>query len=201
MPAATKPRFFANPAAFGAWLAKNGATRSELVVGFWKVGTGKPSMTWAGSVEQALMHGWIDGVRRSLGDEAYTIRFSPRKPTSGWSNVNVRIAKRLLAEGRMAPAGQRAFEARRRDQAPRAAYEQAKAPRLGPAEARRFKADAAAWRWFQASAPSYQRTCSWWIMSAKRPETRTSRLERLILHAGKGEILPQYRWSKAKKPL
>jgi uncharacterized protein YdeI (YjbR/CyaY-like superfamily) len=107
-----KPRFFRSPEAFGAWLEANHAKAREVTVGYWKVGTGKPSMTWAQSVEQALRFGWIDGVRHSLGDESYCIRFTPRKPGSHWSNINVRLAKRLQAEGRMTEAGLAAFRAR-----------------------------------------------------------------------------------------
>lgn len=196
----SEPRFFAKPEAFGAWLAKNGATRDELLVGYWKVATGKPSMTWAQSVEQALMHGWIDGVRRSLGDDSYSIRFTPRRKGSNWSNVNLRRAQRLLDEGRMAPAGRAAFEARTRGQVPRAAFEQRKPPRLSPAQSKLFRAQPAAWAWFRASPPSYQKTCTWWIVSAKRPETRAKRLALLMLHSGRGEVLPAYRWSKKGKP-
>ena len=193
-----KPRFFASPANFDAWLARNGGTRPDLVVGYWKVGTGKPSMTWAQSVEVALRHGWIDGVRHSLGEDSYTIRFTPRKAGSHWSAVNVATAKRLLKEDRMTPAGKAAFAARRDDRTATPSYEQRKAAKLGPAETRRFKADAKAWAWFTAAPPSYQRTCAWWIQGAKRPETRQRRLELVIAHAHAGEVAPQYQWRKAK---
>lgn len=179
---------------------KNGAKRKELVVGYWKVGTGKPSMTWAQSVEAALRHGWIDGVRHSLGEVSYTIRFTPRKPGSHWSAVNVKIAKRLLKEGRMTAAGKAAFASRRADRTARGPYEQRTAARLGPAETKRFKADAKAWAWFTSAAPSYQRTCAWWIQSAKRPETRRRRLELVMAHAHQGEVAPQYQWRKGRTP-
>jgi uncharacterized protein YdeI (YjbR/CyaY-like superfamily) len=198
VPPAGKPTYFAAPAKFDAWLAKNTGKRDSIVVGFWKVGTGKPSLTWAQSVEVALRHGWIDGVRHSLGPDSYAIRFSPRKPSSHWSLVNVRTAKRLLREGRMTPAGEAAFAARRGDRIGRASYEQRKAATLRPAEARRFKADAKAWAWFSAAAPSYQRACASWVQSAKRPETCERRLGHIIAHAHKGEVVPQYRWRKAK---
>lgn len=191
-----KPTFFASPAAFGKWLARYGADREELVVGYWKVATGKASMTWAESVEQALVHGWIDGVRHSLGEDAYTIRFTPRKPGSNWSVVNVRTATRLIAEGRMAPAGLAAFEAGASQRKRSAPHEQLKAPKLAGADLRRLQADAAAWRWFRKAAPSYQRACAFWVQSAKRQETRDRRLAQLIEYAGRGEVLPQYRWSR-----
>ncbi|MHB1261194.1 MAG: YdeI/OmpD-associated family protein [Thermoplasmatota archaeon] len=193
---AGKPVFFASPAKFEAWLTKNGATRKEVVVGFWKVGTGKPSMTWPQSVEVALRHGWIDGVRRSHGDESYQIRFTPRKPTSHWSLVNARIARRLLKEGRMTPAGAVAFAARRSDRTALASHEQRKPATLTSLEAKRFKADAKAWAWFSSAAPSYQRACASWVQMAKRPGTRERRLRLVIAHAREGERVPQYDWKK-----
>jgi uncharacterized protein YdeI (YjbR/CyaY-like superfamily) len=194
-----KPRFFATPEAFDAWLARHGEKRRELLVGYWKVGTGKPSMTWPQSVEAALRHGWIDGIRRSLGDEAYCIRFTPRKPGSHWSAINVRTARRLVAAGRMAPAGARAFAARRADRTAKGPYELRKPLRLDAAARRRLQADAKAWAWFRTSPPSYQRACAHWVQTAKRPETRERRLALLAKHARLGEVVPQYRWSKAGK--
>ena len=192
-----KPRFFATAQAFANWLDMHHAESTELVVGYWKVHTGKPSLTWAQSVEQALRFGWIDGVRRSLGDDAYCIRFTPRKPGSHWSLLNVRTAERLVAEGKMAPSGLAAFHARTAARTGKAAFEQ-KQVRLPPALRRRFQADAKAWAWFQGAAPSYRRTCTWWIQSAKRDDTRLRRLELLMEHCARGERLPQYAWSKAK---
>jgi uncharacterized protein YdeI (YjbR/CyaY-like superfamily) len=194
-----KPSFFASPERFDAWLAKHGGTRGELVVGYWKVGTGKPSMTWAQSVEVALRHGWIDGVRHSLGDEAYTIRFTPRKAGSHWSLVNVRVAKDLVRRGRMTPAGLQAFKARSAAKTGQASYAQRHAARFTGADLKRLKADAKAWAWFRQAPPSYQRGCAWWVQSAKRPETRERRLGQVILHSSKGETLPQYRWAKRPK--
>lgn len=194
-----KPRFFATPEAFGRWLEANHAKAPELVVGYWKVGSGKPSMTWAESVEQALRFGWIDGVRRSLGPDAYCIRFTPRRAGSHWSAINVRTAKRLMAEGRMAEAGSRAFAARRTDRTAKGPYELRKPLRLDAAARRRLQADAKAWAWFRRSPPSYQRACAHWVQTAKRPETRERRLALLAKHARLGEAVPQYRWSKAGK--
>ena len=199
MAAAAKPRFFARPEEFGAWLAGHGASAPELLVGYWKVGSGKPSMTWAESVEQALAHGWIDGRRHSLGPDAYAIRFTPRKPGSHWSAVNVATANRLLAAGRMSPAGRAAFAARRAERTAQASYEQRKAAKLAGDDLRQLKADAKAWAWFRAAPPSYRRACAWWVQSAKRPETRRRRLGLLVKHSAKGETLPQYRWAKAAK--
>ena len=186
------PRFFATAEAFGAWLARNGGKRGELVVGFWKVGSGKPSMTWPQSVVEALAHGWIDGVRHSLGGESYTVRFTPRKPTSNWSAVNVATAKRLVAEGRMAPAGLKAFQARKggRD---RYSYKQRKDPTFGPAELRRFKADAKAWAGFAAMAPYYRKAATHWVMGAKQAQTRERRLSQLMAKSSAGDRVPPLR--------
>jgi uncharacterized protein YdeI (YjbR/CyaY-like superfamily) len=174
-----EPRFFATPAAFGKWLDAHHATAAELLVGFHKVATGKPSLTWAQSVEEALRFGWIDGVRRSLGADAYTIRFTPRKAGSHWSAVNVRTAGRLVAEGRMRPAGQAAFDARSEARTAKASFEQGEVS-LTAAQAKAFKTDKAAWAWFSKAAPSYRKAATWWVVSAKRPETQERRLGQLI---------------------
>jgi uncharacterized protein YdeI (YjbR/CyaY-like superfamily) len=195
---AGKPIFFSHAGEFGAWLDKNAGSAPDCQVGYWKVDTGKPSLTWAQSVEQALIHGWIDGRRHSLGDDAYTIRFTPRKPGSHWSLVNVRTAKTLVKQGRMKPAGLAAFKARSAKNTGQASYARRHAARFAGADLRRFRTNATAWAWFRKSPPSYQKGCAWWVQSAKKPETRERRLGQVILHSAKGETLPQYRW--AKKP-
>ena len=186
-----KPIFFASAADFGRWLAKNGGKATEVTVGFWKVHTGKPCPTWAEAVEQALAHGWIDGVRHSLGADSYCNRFTPRRPTSNWSLVNIRTAERLAAEGRMTAAGLAAFEARRPETG---AYpsERRTEPRLAPAETRALKADAKAWQYFASRAPSYQKACKQWVVSAKRPETRERRLRQLIASSRAGRPVPPF---------
>jgi uncharacterized protein YdeI (YjbR/CyaY-like superfamily) len=193
-----KPVFFASAAEFAAWLDENAASAPECQVGYWKVATGKPSLSWAESVEEALVHGWIDGRRHSLGDDAYTIRFTARKPGSHWSLVNVRIAKRLVKAGRMTPAGMAAFQARSAENTGQASYAQRHGAKFSGADLQRLKANPKAWAWFRKAPPSYQKGCAWWVQSAKKPETRGRRLEQVIHYAGKGEVLPQYRW--AKKP-
>jgi uncharacterized protein YdeI (YjbR/CyaY-like superfamily) len=198
VPPQPKPRFFASPAAFGRWLAANHQAKTELLVGYWKVGTGKPSMTWAQSVEQALRYGWIDGMRRSLGEESYCIRFTPRKPRSHWSNVNVRMAKALLADGRMAPAGRAAFEARDRKAAGRAHYEQRQVT-MPVAMARALKADRQAWADFQGRPAGYRKAVTWWIVSAKRDETRARRMQQLVESSKAGEFVRGWVWSSAAK--
>jgi uncharacterized protein YdeI (YjbR/CyaY-like superfamily) len=175
-----KPRYFATPEKFRAWLEKNHAAAGELLVGFYKKGTGKPSIDWPQSVDEALCFGWIDGVRRSLGAESYTIRFTPRKAQSTWSSVNIRRVKALTGLGRMAPAGIAAYKRRSSDRSAIYAYEQRKTAELAPAEAKLFKANARAWKYFAALAPSYRHKALYWITSAHKPETRRRRLARII---------------------
>jgi uncharacterized protein YdeI (YjbR/CyaY-like superfamily) len=174
------PEFFATPAEFAAWLERHHETATELTVRFYKRDSGKPSMTWPESVAVALCFGWIDGVRRGLGDDSYTIRFTPRKPGSHWSKVNVAKAQELIAKGEMREAGLRAFEQRRADRTGQASYERDDAPELEPEQEQRFKADPAAWEFFSAQPPWYRRTAIHHVTSAKRPETRERRLQRLI---------------------
>lgn len=180
------PRYFATARAFGAWLAKHHGKSDELIVGFWKKDSGKPSMTWPESVDEALCVGWIDGVRRSLGDEAYTIRFTPRRPGSNWSLANVRTAEELIREGLMAPAGLAAYEARRADRTGVYSFERRRPARLDRKQEQRFRADDAAWTFFQAQPPSYRRAAVHWVVSAKREETRARRLDTLIADSAAG---------------
>ncbi|HJS75692.1 MAG TPA: YdeI/OmpD-associated family protein [Vicinamibacteria bacterium] len=173
-----RPRFFRTPADFGTWLEKNHHKSRELLVGFYKKGT-KPSITWPESVREALRFGWIDGVRRTVDELRYTIRFTPRRPASIWSAINIRMAKELIEEGRMHPAGMKAFEARKENRSGIYAYENR--PRNLPAPyEKKLKKNPAAWKAFQALAPSYRRTAIWWIVSAKKEETKLSRLDQLI---------------------
>ena len=186
--APAKPTYFATPEAFRAWLARHGADTAELLVGFHKVGSGKPSMTWSQSVDEALCAGWIDAVRKRIDDEAYTIRFTHRRPGSIWSAINIAKANALIATGRMRPAGLAAF-ARRTERKSRVyAYENPQAA-LGAPELARFKRARAAWEYFAACPPSYRKRMLYWITSAKRPETRASRLERVVAASAAGRRL------------
>jgi uncharacterized protein YdeI (YjbR/CyaY-like superfamily) len=185
-----EPTFFATPDEFRAWLQEHHAAESELLVGFHKKGSGRPSITWPQSVDQALCFGWIDGVRRSIDDASYSIRFTPRKPRSTWSAVNVRRVGDLTAQGLMHPAGVAAFERRSDDRTATYAYEQRQAATLDPEQERRFRADERAWAWFQAQAPSYRRTATYWVISAKRGETRQRRLEQLISDSAAARPIP-----------
>jgi len=175
-----KPRFFASPPPLRAWLEENHATKPELLVGFYKKASGRPSITWPESVDEALCFGWIDGVRRSLGDEAYTIRFTPRKTTSIWSSNNVARVAVLTDQGRMTEAGLRAFAARKPEKTGVYSFERQEAATLSPLQEKQLRANRKAAVFFDAQAPWYRRTALHWVVSAKREETRTRRLAQLI---------------------
>ena len=183
-----KPRFFATPAKFRAWLEKNHASAAELWVGYRKVHTGKPSITWPQSVDEALCFGWIDGLRRSLDDSAYMIRFTPRRPGSIWSNVNTKRVAALAELGLMRPAGRAAFE--RRNAARSGVYSFESRPTAFDASTEKaFRRHRAAWKFFGAQPPGYRRTVTHWVMSAKRDETRARRLAQLVELCERGERL------------
>ena len=181
-----KPRFFKTPAAFRAWLEKNHDAEDELLVGFYKKGSGKASIDWPQSVDEALCFGWIDGIRRNIDEESYSIRFTPRKKDSNWSAVNVRKMKELTEAGKMTPAGQAAFDLRREDKTAIYAYENRKEAKLDPALEKRLKANKAAWEYFQTRPAGYRHLATFYVMSAKREETRQRRLERLIEDSAAG---------------
>ncbi|RZU02145.1 YdeI/OmpD-associated family protein [Rivibacter subsaxonicus] len=182
-----EPRFFATAAAFRAWLARNAGSATELVVGFHKVGSGQPSMSWPESVDEALCVGWIDGVRKRIDEQRYQIRFTPRKPGSTWSAINIARVAALEAEGRMQAAGLAAFARRVEHKSRTYAYEQAESATLAPAEQKLFQADRAAWTFFERQPPSYRHKLLWWVTSAKQAATRQSRLQRLIEASKRGE--------------
>jgi uncharacterized protein YdeI (YjbR/CyaY-like superfamily) len=183
---AMEPAFFESPADFRAWFEEHHESESELLVGFYKKASGKPSITWPESVDQALCFGWIDGVRRSLGDEAYTIRFTPRKPRSNWSAVNVKRMKELLAEGLVHPAGEAAYERRSDDRTAIYSYEQRKSAQLPEEFEARLRANPAAAEFYDAQPPWYRRTAAHWVISAKREATRERRLAQLIEDSANG---------------
>ncbi len=179
--------YFESPAAFRRWLETNHDSATELTVGFHKRHTGRPSLTWPESVDEALCFGWIDGVRHSVDEDRYTIRFTPRKPSSNWSVVNIRRVEALVRDMRMRPAGLRAFEAKRADRSGVYSFEQRDQAKLSPVEERQFRANRAAWRFFEAQPPGYRRVTTFWVVSAKREETRARRLERLIRESAEGQ--------------
>ena len=183
-----KPSFFATPAKFRAWLEKNHASAKELWVGFHKVHTGKPSITWPESVDQALCFGWIDGLRRGLDDGAYMIRFTPRRGDSIWSNINTKRVAELTKLGHMAPAGIAAFGRRDAKRSGIYAFE-AKNAAFDAATEKAFRKNRAAWKFFSAQPPGYRHQVTRWVMDAKREETRARRLAELMADSSKGERL------------
>ncbi len=185
------PRFFRTAAAFRAWLDTNHDCATEVIVGFYKKGSGKPSITWPESVDEALCYGWIDGIRRSLDEERYTIRFTPRKATSIWSNVNIAKVEALLRAQRMMPAGIAAWKKRDPAKSGIYAFERREAAAFGAELERRFKQNRAAWTYFEAQPPGYRRLATHYVVSAKRPETVEKRFGALIEFSARGERLPQ----------
>ena len=189
MAPATAPTFFATAALFGAWLRAHGTHEPELLVGFWKVGSGHPSMTWPDSVDEALCVGWIDGVRKRIDEQAYQIRFTPRRPGSIWSAINLAKVQTLLAQGRMQPAGLQAHAGRLAHRSAIYAYEQAQAAALNAAEAALFRCNTAAWAYFQACPPGYRQQMLHRIVTAKQAATRVRRLQQLMAACGRQERL------------
>lgn len=172
--------FFSTQQAFRNWLKKNHKKEAELFVGFYKVGSGKPSITWSQSVDQALCFGWIDGVRKSIDSESYCIRFTPRRPNSIWSDINIKKVEELSKTGLMMPAGQKAFDLRTENNSRVYSHEK-EATVLDAKFLRQFKKNKKAWEFFSTQAPSYKKVITHWIMSAKQEKTRISRLEKTIL--------------------
>jgi uncharacterized protein YdeI (YjbR/CyaY-like superfamily) len=193
-----EPTFFATPALFRKWLARNHDKASELLVGFYKKDSGQRSITWPQSVDEALCFGWIDGVRRRIDEVSYSIRFTPRKKTSNWSAINMARVKELTACGLMQPAGLRAFEQRREEKSGIYAYENA--PRtLAADDEKKFKANRKAFTYFNGQPPSYRRVAIYWVTSAKKQETRERRLNILIDDSAAGRRLAAYTLQPNKK--
>lgn len=186
------PTFFATPDAFRAWLDAHHATADHLWVGYYKKATGKASVTWADTVDEALCYGWIDGIRKSRDAESYVIRFTPRKPTSVWSQRNIALVERLIAEGRMEPPGLAAYAFK--DVHPESGYAVSTMDATLPdAMVARFEEAADAWEFYQAQPPGYRRQAARWVTSAKRQETRDRRLATLIDDSGNGLRIKQLR--------
>ncbi len=183
---AMTPTFFAMQSDFRRWLDENHDQESELLVGFYKVGSSHPSMTWPQSVDEALCFGWIDGVRKSIDGDSYSIRFTPRKKNSIWSAVNIKKVADLTEQGLMQPAGIASFAKREENKSRIYAYE--KEPvKLDAEFEKKLKANKKAWSFFESQAPSYQKTAIHWIMNAKQEATKTSRLEKLITTSENGQ--------------
>lgn len=177
-----KPTFFKSSEEFRTWLEQHHASAKELLIGFFKTGSGREGIAYREALDEALCFGWIDGVRKRRDAVSYTIRFSPRQRRSIWSAVNTRRVGELIEAGRMHPAGTRVFESRDPARSKVYSYER-EARRFDPASERRFRANQTAWRFFESQAPSYRRAITGWIMSAKKEETRWRRLEQLIAHS------------------
>jgi uncharacterized protein YdeI (YjbR/CyaY-like superfamily) len=188
------PAFFTTETDFRRWLEANHATAPELLVGFWKKGSGKPSIDWPQARDQALCFGWIDGHRKSLSDDAYTIRFTPRRKGSIWSKVNVERFEALKAAGLMTAAGEAAYE-RDKHRGGLYSYEKPVAS-LTTEETKQFRSNKAAWADWEKRPAGYRRSALGWITSAKKPETRAKRLIELIEVSAEGRRLPQYDWQK-----
>ena len=183
-----KPDFFQTSGDFRTWLEKNHATTTELWVGFYKRGSGEPSITWPESVDQALCFGWIDGVRKRIDEISYQIRFTPRRRGSIWSAINIKRAEELVRKKQMRPGGLKAFAARIENKSGIYSYEQRRTE-LSEPYAKLLKKNKAAWNFFEKQPPSYRKMIGWWIVSAKKEETRMARLEKLISESTKGKRL------------
>jgi uncharacterized protein YdeI (YjbR/CyaY-like superfamily) len=184
-----KPTFFATAAELRAWLEENHTTATELFVGFYRRSSGKTSITWQELVDEELCFGWIDGVRKGIDEVSYANRITPRKLRSTWSAINIARVKELIARGRMRPAGLKAFERRTDDRSAIYSYEQRTNTKLDPERERSFRANKKAWAFFQAQRPSYRRAATWWVISAKREETRQKRLVTLIRDSQNGRTV------------
>jgi uncharacterized protein YdeI (YjbR/CyaY-like superfamily) len=193
------PQFFPTPKHFRDWLHEYHASERELIVGFYRKGSSMPSITWPESVEEALCYGWIDGVRHKLDDDSYTIRFSPRKTTSIWSKINLATIERLIAAGRIAPAGLKVYEARDKARTSLYSFER-EASTLTPGEEKRLRKNAKAWNFFASQVPSYKKPAIWWVVSAKQEATREKRLTTLIDCSAKRLKIPQLRRPTEKQP-
>ena len=180
-----KPFYFEKPSDFRKWLFKNHDKQTELLVGFFKVSSNKPSITWSESVDEAICFGWIDGVRKSIDEERYCIRFTPRKSTSIWSAINIKKVEELTGKGLMHPSGVEAFKKRKEINSRIYSYE--KEPEMLRKDFEKiFKANKKALQFFQNMPPSYKRTAIHWVMSAKKEEIKHKRLEELIKDSEEG---------------
>ena len=186
-----KLRFFRTPAGFRRWLETKHVREQELWVGFYNKDSGKGGITYPQALDEALCYGWIDGIRKNLDESSFTIRFTPRKKRSIWSNVNIAHVKRLTDAKRMAATGIAAFDARDPERTGVYSFERKKADLLPPMR-KRLDADKAAASYFDTQPPSYRRAAVWWVISAKREETRVRRLDQLIGYSANGLWIPHF---------
>jgi uncharacterized protein YdeI (YjbR/CyaY-like superfamily) len=179
------PIFFKTPAEFRRWLTKHHASETELLAGFYRKDSGLGGITYGEALDEALCFGWIDGIKKKLDEVSYTHRFTPRKPRSTWSNINVRHVQRLTAAGRMMPAGLRAYEARETERTGVYSFEKT-AHVFDTLLEKEFRANKRAWTFWEAQPPGYRRVSTHWVMSAKQAETRERRLAQLIADSASG---------------
>jgi uncharacterized protein YdeI (YjbR/CyaY-like superfamily) len=187
----TKVKFFKTPANFRNWFETHHSSETELWVGFYKKDSGKASITWPQSVDEALCFGWIDGIRKNIDEVSYKIRFTPRRQRSIWSAVNIKRAGELIEQRLMQEPGLKAFAARQENRSGIYSYEQ-RSPELPVQYAKMLKKNPAAWKFLQAQPPGYRKVVNWWVLSARKEETRIKRLGELIQHSANGQRLPQY---------
>ncbi len=191
-------RFFSSQSAFGRWLENNHNQVRELWVGFYKKESGKGGITYREALDEALCFGWIDGLRKAVDDSSYTIRFTPRQADSIWSEINTKRVNELTKLGRLQKPGLVAFEARDREKSRQYSYERNNC-KLEAEHEKKFKANLRAWEFFRGQAPWYRRTTTWWVVSAKREETRLKRLATLIEDSGKGRLIGLVDYPKNKR--
>lgn len=189
MPEITALQFFSSAAEFRTWLEKNYASAREIWVGFHRKDSGRGGITYSEALDELLCFGWIDGVRKRVDESSYANRFTPRKPVSNWSHINLARVAVLEKQGRMTDAGRAALAARQDQRTGVYSFEQTTEPRLTAAETKQFRANAKAWKFFSALAPSYRRVATWWIVSAKQAATRERRLAALIVASAEGKRL------------
>ncbi|MBC9913460.1 YdeI/OmpD-associated family protein [Chitinophaga varians] len=189
-----EPVFFETGAAFRKWLDKNHHKAEELLVGYYKTSSGKKSMSWSESVDEAICYGWIDGVRRSVDEESYTIRFTPRKPKSIWSAINIKKVEDLTREGRMMPAGLAAFSKREVKRSAIYTYELEESAKLSDEFEQQFRANEKAWAFYQKMAAGYRKLTAHWVMTGKQAATREKRLAELIRDCAEGKKVKKYNY-------
>ncbi len=185
-------KYFKTPSSLRKWFNSNHKKSSELWIGFYKKDSGKPSVTYPEALDEALCFGWIDGIRKRIDDEIYTIRFTPRNPKSYWSAVNIKKANALIKSGKMTSPGLKEFEKRDKNKSGSYSFERVNV-KLKPSFEKKFKSNKKAWKFFQTSPPSYKKPAMWWVMSAKHDETRLKRLNQLISDSEAGIKIKQMR--------
>ncbi|MEV4707950.1 YdeI/OmpD-associated family protein [Actinoplanes sp. NPDC049316] len=185
-----EPVFFASEADLRTWFEKHHADEPELLVGYYKKHTGRPTVQHTEAIAQALCFGWIDSIARRIDEDRYHVRFTPRRPGSVWSAVNVAKIAELTAAGLMHPAGLEAFEKRKPDKVATYSYEQPADAVLDDGQLARFRREEKAWQWFTEQSPSYRRAAAHWVVSAKRAETRERRFAQLIADSAAGRTVP-----------